>query len=132
MHNILSFLLLVVLCCTHTACEPSRSILEPTRYEIIQSTLAAKWTFRLDRFTGHVCQLVQTSTEDLAWEEMRVRDLPVTDPLEKQVRFQLVTSTIAARQTYLIDLKTGKTWTPISLTDNGKEIGIYWCPFAYQ
>ncbi len=27
------------------------------RFEIVQSELAAKWTFRLDRFTGRVSQL---------------------------------------------------------------------------
>ena len=30
------------------------------RFEIVQSELAAKWTFRLDRFTGRIAQLVQT------------------------------------------------------------------------
>jgi len=109
------------------------AILQPTRYEVIQSALAAKWTFRLDRFTGKVCQLVETSSKGLAWEEMLVRDLPEMDPTEKQVRFQLFTSTIAARHTYLIDLLTGNTWTPVSVTDDtGKETDIYWRPFAYQ
>lgn len=70
---------------------------------------------------------------DLAWEEMRVHDLPVTDPLEKLVRFQLFTSTIAARHTYLMDLLTGKTWTLTTLTnDNGRETETCWRPFAYQ
>ncbi len=51
------------------------------RFEVIQSELAAKWTFRLDRFTGHVAQLVKTKDDDNAWEEMPVIDLPsVTAP----------------------------------------------------
>ena len=37
------------------------STLQPAdgRFEIVQSPLAAKWTFRLDRHTGQVDQLVK-------------------------------------------------------------------------
>jgi hypothetical protein len=133
----------VVLCCAQTACEPRRSTNvqetgessmnanEPARYEIIQSTIGVWWTFRLDRFTGRVFQLVETSNKQNAWREMRVADLVTNASPEKRVRFQLVTSTIAARETYLIDLDTGKTWSPITLTnDNGKELDTYWRAFV--
>lgn len=46
------------------------------RYEVVQSELAAKWTFRLDRFTGNVHQLVRTSEGGNAWESMIVQNLP--------------------------------------------------------
>ena len=38
------------------------STLQPAdgRFEIVQSPLAAKWTFRLDRHTGQVDQLVKS------------------------------------------------------------------------
>lgn len=39
------------------------------RYEIIQSQLAAHWTFRLDRFTGRVAQLVRIEDDESTWEE---------------------------------------------------------------
>ena len=46
------------------------------RFEIIQSQLAAKWTFRLDRYTGRVHQLVKTSDGGTAWETMLVEGIP--------------------------------------------------------
>ena len=46
------------------------------RFEIIQSELAAKWTFRFDRFTGHVAQLVKKDEDDNTWTEMTVLNLP--------------------------------------------------------
>lgn len=45
------------------------------RFEILQSPLAARWTFRLDRYTGKVWQLVKTKDDDNTWEEMLVGDL---------------------------------------------------------
>jgi hypothetical protein len=79
------------------------------RFEILQSELAAKWTFRLDRYTGRVAQLVRTQEDDNTWEEMRVIGLPtVTSP--SRARFQLFASGLAARYMFLIDTDTGKTW----------------------
>jgi hypothetical protein len=80
------------------------------RFQIVQSELAAKWTFRLDRFTGQVDQLVLTKQGDNAWESMPVQDLPAVLPSAK-ARFQLFTSGIAAKHTFLLDTETGKTWT---------------------
>jgi hypothetical protein len=79
------------------------------RFEIVQSELAAKWTFRLDRFTGHVAQLVKTDDDDNTWAEMTVLNLPpVKAPLHP--RFQLFVSGLAAKFTFLIDTETGTTW----------------------
>ena len=46
------------------------------RYELVQSEVAAKWTFRLDRFTGKVDLIVRTTSGENAWESMIVQDLP--------------------------------------------------------
>ena len=103
------------------------------RFEIVQSELAAKWTFRLDRFTGHVAQLVKTEDDDNTWEEMTVLNLPpVTAPLHP--RFQLFMSGLAARYTFLIDTETGKTWVVVTgkkKRADGTEYEVNsWQPFA--
>jgi len=55
----------------------SSSTLAPNaRYEIVQSHLAAKWTFRLDRVCGFVSQLVKTRDGGAAWEAMPIQKLP--------------------------------------------------------
>ena len=79
------------------------------RFEIIQSELAAKWTFRLDRTTGQVFQLVKTKGDDFTWEEMEVAGRSVGSQ-PAQPRFQIFTSGLAARFTFLIDTNIGKTW----------------------
>ena len=103
------------------------------RFEIVQSELAAKWTFRLDRFKGRVAQLVRTKDDDNAWEDMEVIGLgPVQNPT--RARFQLFTSGIAARHTFMIDTDTGKTWVLVSSKrkrDDGTEEEVSgWQPFV--
>jgi hypothetical protein len=103
------------------------------RFEVVQSELTAKWTFRLDRFTGHVAQLVKTKDDENTWEEMSVIDLPaVSAPLRP--RFQLFTSGVAARFTFLIDMDTGKTWLVVAgkrKREDGTEYEVnLWQAFA--
>src|SRR5579862_7034924 len=94
------------------------------RFEIVQSEVAAKWTFRLDRFAGHVFQLVRTTAGDYTWEEMTVAGRTVVAQ-PSRARFQIFTSGIAAKFTFLIDGDTGKTWqliaTKETLADGSQE-----------
>ena len=103
------------------------------RFEIVQSELAAKWTFRLDRFKGHVAQLVKTKDGDNTWEDMPVIGLAsIQSPT--RARFELFTSGIAARYTFMIDTDTGKTWVLVSdkkTREDGTEEEVNaWQPFA--
>ena len=69
------------------------------RFAIVQSQLAAKWTFRLDRFSGEVFQLVKTFDDSNVWEQMEVVGLPrVSTPLRPH--FQIFTSGSPARHTF--------------------------------
>lgn len=102
------------------------------RFEIIQSQLAAIWTFRLDRYTGNVHQLVETQSGGNAWEQMIVQGLPKI-PTPSKPRFIVFTSGLAARHTFLMDSNTGQTWI-LSTTEvpiaEGKTTTInVWYPF---
>ncbi|MBF0631963.1 MAG: hypothetical protein HQL89_13360 [Magnetococcales bacterium] len=90
------------------------------RFEILQSQLAARWTFRLDRYSGRIWQLVITSDGDSTWEEMPVMGLPKGQATALP-HFQIFTSGLAARHTFLIDNDTGKTWVLISRKLNNKD-----------
>ena len=93
------------------------------RFEIIQSAIVARLTFRLDKFTGNVAQLVSTDDNGLTWEPMSVLGLPaITSP--SRPRFQIFTSGIAARFGFLID--TGKTWQVVA---GGDDVTV-WQPLS--
>jgi hypothetical protein len=103
------------------------------RYELMQSTLAARWTFRLDRYTGRVWQLARSKDDENVWEEMRVFERP-TVQAPTRPRFQLFTSGLAARHTFLLDGDTGKTWLVVTgkrKENDGTETEYNaWQPFA--
>ena len=100
------------------------------RFEIVQSPLAAKWTFRLDRHTGQVDQLVSSLFGGVAWQEMPAIGLPKTTNVGDP-RFVLFTSGLAARHTFLIDTETGDSWIltawPSDEEDSDEVAG--WAPF---
>jgi len=92
------------------------SPISDARFEIVQSDIAAKWTFKLNRYTGRVYQIVHDKDENLLWEEMAVRQHPLLGPMANikmtgnKPRFQIFTSGIAAKLTFLLDSQTGATW----------------------
>ena len=103
------------------------------RFEILQSPLIARLTFRLDRFSGRVWQLVKTKDDDNKWKEMLVYELPKAQAASRP-RFQLFASGLAARHTFLIDSDSGKTWVVVTGKRNNKDGSEYeysaWQPFA--
>ncbi len=83
------------------------------RFEIIQSPIAARWTFRLDRYSGRIDQIASTVNNRTVWESMEIEGLPIiTNPTKP--RFMIFTSGIAVRHTYLMDTDTGRTWVLVS------------------
>lgn len=103
------------------------------RFEILQSSLAAIWTFRIDRYSGRIWQLVTMNDDDNTWEEVPVIGLSKGKPATKP-RFQLFTSSLAARHNFLIDNNTGKTWLFVTRKQKNEDGTEYesnsWEPFA--
>ena len=137
MKSIIAVFALVVLCGNAAAqdAKPAHQFTSPVpgaRFEIIQSPLAAKWTFRLDRHTGKVWQLVKTKDDDNSWEEMPVMDLPKIAGQPKP-RFQMFSSGLAARHSFLLDAETGKSWVVVAgkrKRSDGTEYEVNrWVPF---
>lgn len=96
--------------------EPSPS----SRFRIIQSDLAARLTFRLDRYTGMVSQIVKDANGNNSWESMPISPAPIVKTPDHP-RFQIFTSGIAARFTFLIDNDTGKTWQFVKVTSKAAD-----------
>lgn len=101
-----------------------------SRFEIIQSPLAAKWTFLLDKYTGRVQQLLKTKDDGTAWESMIAVGLPKAT-LESKVRYQIFTSGLAARHTFLLNVETGQSWVLTTFKDDKLGDVTGWSPFEY-
>lgn len=90
------------------------------RYEIVQSTLAARWTFLLDRYSGTVHLMTVDNDKNATWtvvpraasDRTREAQIAIGEP-----RYQIFLSGLVARDTFLIDSMTGDTWVLVGTTD---------------
>lgn len=80
------------------------------RFEFLQSPLAARGTYKLDKYTGAVYQIVQTKDGHTVWREMLKLSHPLDKRNEGRVNYQLFTSGLAMKFTFLMNVNTGATW----------------------
>ena len=86
-----------------------------SRYEIIQSEIAAKETFLADKFCGAVSELVTDNEGHYHWQSMAVENLkPCVN--DGRSHYQLFSSGIAVKFTFLINTSNSTTW--ILVTDS--------------
>jgi|SRR5271165_6036224 len=103
----------------------SSTISGANRYEIVQSHLAAKWTFRFDRFCGFVSQLVKTKSGGMAWEAMPIDKQP-TCVMDGKIHYQLFSSSLAVRHTFLMNTDMGTTWVLTTRVNTDKTESTVW------
>lgn len=98
------------------------------RYEIVQSSIAARWTFRLDRVCGSVAQVVRAPSENMTFENMLILGLPKCNP-DGKIRYQLFTSGLAVRHSFLMNTESGRAWQMQSSKDKDGNEFHAWVPF---
>jgi hypothetical protein len=94
-----------------------------SRFEMIQSGIGARFTFRLDKFTGRVWQYVKGANDEDGWQEMLVSPKPTASSKPK---FQIFLSGIGARYSFLIDNDNGNTWLLVSVKLKDGSDGSIW------
>ena len=96
-----------------------------SRFELIQSTLAAKHTFLIDKFNGE-CSVIRNDPElGLFWVKILKRPHSLDIIINKnKVNYQLFTSGLAAKHTFLINVDTGASWRLVQDDDL-----MLWSPF---
>jgi hypothetical protein len=95
---------------------------ETSRFQIVQSEFGVRFTFNIDKYTGSVFQLVK-SESGLTWQiiEAEVQDFDEKKP--NQVNYQIFTSGLGIRYTFLINVNTGITW---QLTEDSESGDLFW------
>lgn len=91
----------------------SSSIGVNARYEIVQSELVAKATFRVDRVCGIVSQMVSAPNGRTLWQPIPMEDKP-TCTADARIRYQLFSSGLTVRYTYLMNTDNGTTWVLVA------------------
>ncbi len=102
------------------------------RYELIQSSRMARLTFKLDKFTGRVWELVEARDGELKWQEMIVRGVAEGARSNTAPRFQIFLSGRLAKDSFLLDSLTGVVWvyTELSDPDTKESTGRVWARMA--
>ena len=95
---------------TSTVVTPVEPIAPGDRYQIFESPLNAKWTFRLDRYCGGVDIMVVDKNDDNHWLPMRVLPPPPACSGPSHSHFELFSSNLVVRMTFLMDTANGTTW----------------------
>lgn len=98
-----------------------------SRFELFQSTIAVRLTLRLDKYTGEVAQLVLGADSTLTWQAVPREPHSAADTRQLgQVNYQIFSSSIAIRHTYLLNVNTGATWQLVQSSDET----LVWQPIS--
>lgn len=81
------------------------------RYKIVQSTIAARATYKVDTYEGKVYQLVVDKNDDVTWLLLkRIGNSDNDFQVGQSRNYEIFLSTLGLRFTYLINIYTGATW----------------------
>jgi hypothetical protein len=80
------------------------------RYEIVQSEISRRLTFKVDKYKGSVYQLVRTINEKSQWQEILKEPAMLDTVIPGQINYQLFFGGIAASDSFLLNINTGTTW----------------------
>lgn len=101
-----------------TAAQVSSPVPEGARYSVVQSQLAARWTFKLDKQTGDSFQLMENERHEPTWKLLPRQTHPGDKLLPGQVNYQIVISGLSATQIVLLNVNSGASWL-LRETSNG-------------
>lgn len=102
----------------------SSTVPDYARYEVVQSPLIARLTFRLDRFTGETWEFVSKQNGGYTWQSIERIPLPNDSKMPSKVNYQMFLSGIRAQVTILMNTNTGASW----YIAKDPKIGIFWSP----
>lgn len=97
------------------------------RYEIIQSGLARRCTFKLDKYTGKTWQLVSKSESgQVKWQAVDwLGSLSENNSNNHTIKYQIFMSGMVLADCFLINIQTGRTWL---LYENEETLDNFWAP----
>jgi hypothetical protein len=80
------------------------------RYELLQSALVVRITLLVDRYSGDVYASVRSNSDGLLWERIPRKKAQNEKIDASRVNFQVFTSGLAVKYTYLLNVQTGQSW----------------------
>jgi hypothetical protein len=89
------------------------------RFEVVQSAISARGTYRVDKFTGSVDVLAMRPDSSIVWQPIpRLQHSQEDTRPPGQANYQLFLSGIAMRFSVLVNVNTGATWQLVKAKDD--------------
>ncbi len=89
------------------------------RYEIVQSSITARITIKLDRRTGETFLLTKGNNDEYFWDKIPRLDYPdFMNEKKGDDQYRIFTSTTVVRNVILINIVNGATWILTSMKDD--------------
>lgn len=79
-------------------------------WEFFMSDVAAKYTFKVDKFTGDVYQFVQREDKSYTWQFIEKETSDKDIQKQDSINYQLFSSGLGIRFTFLLNINSGLTW----------------------
>jgi len=95
---------------------------DTARYEIVQSELGVKITLKINKYDGQVYLLVE-GKKKLAWQLMAVDKHTQDKKIPGKVNYQIFTSGLGVKFTFLLNVNTGATWQLATETEYNE---LFW------
>lgn len=107
---LLMFCMMTLMLNAQKNCSSVKTSIEGGRWEIIQSEIARRDTYKLDKYKGDVYQLVKKDNGENTWQKLtRLGDY--LDKIEEgKINFQMFLGGISVQDQFLINIHTGDTW----------------------
>lgn len=87
------------------------------RWEIFMSEVGAKISFKFDKYTGDIYQMVRAEDNSLIWQPMKKeessKDIQKTDI----INYQLFSSGLGIKYTFILNTNSGLVWQLVSNYD---------------
>ena len=103
----------------------STSVPDTARFEIVQSSVLVRLTFRIDKHTGRNWHVAEKTDGAFVWEEMYREGADDDQSDSEKPHYQIFSSGILAKQTILMNTDTGESWYVVEDSDSE----LFWTLF---
>ena len=87
-----------------------KTSVEGGRWEIVQSEIARRDTYKIDKYKGDVYMFVKKKNGEYTWQKLNRVGEDYDKIEDGKINFQLFLGSISAQDKFLININTGETW----------------------
>lgn len=100
------------------------SSLSGGKYELVQSDMVARLTFKIDKHNGRVWQIIEESDGSYSWDMIEREESANDVKIDNKINYQFFMSGLAVKFSYLINVNTGIVWQILERKDKSIYLSV--------